>query len=259
VGSMFEAMADKIPAMLGALVAIGFVAASYFIITLDRARANSPSKDDTQTGIKIVLYGLILAGIALAATGVDGLLAYMLGGFKGGSIYIRAAIAPIIVGAAVVLLMSKLLLPRTNAATNRQAERYAAGALAIQYGVIAIVNLAGAVNGLVLDMGWERTSGSVAGLAVNGAIAFLAINRLGSISGWTMPVAAPPQQQQFPPQGGGYPPQGGGGYPPQGGGYPPQGGGYPPQGGGYPPQGGGYPPQGGGYPPQGGGGGYPPR
>jgi hypothetical protein len=253
VGSLMEAMAEKAPMILGAITALIFVGASYFIITLDRARANSSSKDDTQVGLKLVLFGLILAGIQVAVGGVTGLLSFMLGGFKGGSLPARQDLPPIIVGSIVVLAVAKQLLPRTNAATAKQPERYLLGALAIQYGVMAIVGFDGLVSGLFLEAPWAYSSSSLAGTVVSTLVALLALKRLGAHSGWTTP--APVQPAQYPPTG----PQGGG-YPPQGGGYPPQGGGYPPQGGGYPPQGGGYPPQGGGYGPQGGqGGGYPPR
>jgi hypothetical protein len=249
--------------MAGALAAFVFVGAAYFIITLDRQRANSPSKDDTQIGIKLVLYGLILAGISLAVAGITGFLAFVFSGAKGGSLPIRAAFPPILVGVGVVAAVAKVLLPRTNAATFKQPERYLLGALALQYGVFAILGISGVLNGVFLEYPWIMTSSSLASTIVSAALAFVAINRFGATSGWTMPAPPPPMQyppQGGPPPGGGYPPQGGG-YPPQGGGYPPpQGGGYPPpQGGGYPPQGGG--PQGGGYPPQGGGpqgGGYPP-
>ena len=254
MGSAFESMADKLPALMGAFAAVLFVGASYFILTLDRARANSPSKDDTQAGIKLVLYGLVLAGIVTAVTGLDGLVGYMLAGFKGGSGPVKMALPSIIVGALAVLVVAKALLPRTNADTQRQPERYLLAALGIQFGVLTLADFNGLLTGLFNDMPWAFNAGNLAGIAIFGAVAFLAIKRLGSISGWITPAPAPPppqQQQGYPPQGGGYPPQGGG-YPPQGGGYPPQGGGYPPQGGGYPPQGGG------GYPPQGGGG-YPPR
>lgn len=240
--------------ILGTVAAIIFVGAGYFFISLDRQRANSVTKDDTQVGLKLVLYGLVLAGISIAAGGVTSLLSFIFGGFKGGSLPIRQALPPIVVGALVVLIVAKALLPRTNAATQKQPERYLLGALGIQYGVVAILSVNGLLNGLFLEAPWAYTSGSLASVAVSGAVAFLAITRFGAVAGWTAPP--PPQPpMQYPPQGGGYPPPGGG-YPPQGGGYPPQGGGYPPQGGsGYgPPQGGG------GYgPPQGGSGGYPPR
>jgi hypothetical protein len=253
-------MGKELPAgLLGAIAAILFVGAAYFFISLDRQRATSPSKDDNQVGIKLVMFGLVLAGIQLASQGVTGFLAYVFSGAKGGSLPIRAAIPPILVGGAVVIAVVKVLLPRTNAATHKQPERYLLGALGLQYGVFAILGISGVLNGIFLEAPWQYTSGSLASTIVAAAIGFLAINRFGAVSGWTMPTPPPPAPMQYPPQGG---PPPGGGYPPQGGGYPPQGGGgYPPQGGGgYPPQGGGgYPPQGGGgYPPQGGGG-YPPR
>lgn len=249
-------------AILGTVAAIVFVGAGYFFISLDRQRATSTSKDDTQVGLKLVLYGLVLAGISIAAGGVTTLLSFIFGGFKGGSLPIRQALPTIIVGALVVVLIAKAMLPRTNAATQKQPERFLLGALGIQYGVLAIIAVNGLLSGLFLEAPWAYTSSNLASVAVSGAIAFLAISRFGSLAGWTTP---PPAQPMYPPQGGGYPPQGG--YPPPQGGYPPPqgGGGYPPQGGGgFPPQGGGgYPPQGGGGggygPPQGGSGGYPPR
>jgi hypothetical protein len=231
-------------------VAVGFVGASYFIITLDRQRATSASKDDTQVGIKLVLWGLVIAGLGLAVGGVDGFLAFALGGFKGGSMGARVAIPSILVGGGTALVGRMVLLPKTNNATMKQPERYALGLIGLYYSIQALVGINTALTGVFTDSPWSATSHGLADALAYGAIGFLAIVMLGQKSGWTVSaprMPGPPQGGQgYPPQGGGYPPQGGG-YPPQGGGY---GGGYPPQGGGYPPQGGGYPPQGGGYPPQ---------
>ncbi|HEU0033060.1 MAG TPA: hypothetical protein VFQ53_20650 [Kofleriaceae bacterium] len=248
--SILAALTSYVPVA----VAIGFVAFSYFIITLDRQRATSPSKDDTQVGIKLVLYGLVIAGVGLAASGLDQLLGYMLGGFKGGSMPIRFALPSIIVGAVVVLIMWLVLMPKTNAATHRQPERYALGLLALVYGALAIAGINQVLTGVFTEASWQITSRGLSSTLVFGAIGFLALIMLGSRSGWAGPqpparMPGPGPQGQsggYPPQGGGYPPQGGYG---QGGGYNPQGGGYPPQGGGYPPQGGGYGQGGGGYPP----------
>ena len=217
---------------VGIILPVVFVGVGYLYLSLDRQRANSPNKDDTQVGLKLVLWGLVIAGVVIAAGGVTQLLAYIFGGFKGGSGPIRQAMPTIIVGAVVVLGVAKAMLPRTNNAKERQAERYALGLLGVAFGVQAIVALNGLVSGLFLSYPWAVTSGSLASLAVTGAVTVLAVNRFGAMSGWVqMAPPAPPAQ---------FPPQQGGGYPPQGGGYPPQGGGYPPQGGGYPPQGGGY-------------------
>lgn len=233
-----------LPLIEALALAVGFIVFAYLVVTLDRRRENSPSKDDTQVGIKLVLYGLTLAGVTIAASGVQELLAYVLGGFKNGAQPIKAAIPPIIVGGGAAFAIITMLLPRTNSKTHAQAERYAVGMLAAVYGAAAIGSASGFLTGLFNSFPWQMTSGSLASLLVAGGIGFLAINRLGQLSSWSAPVRpAPPM---MPP---GYPPQQGGGYPPQGGGYPPQGG-YPQQGGGYPPQGGGYPPQGGGYPPR---------
>jgi len=232
---------------LGAFAAMAFLGVAYFLLTLDRQRATSLSKDDTQAGLKLVLYALILAGISMAAMGLIELLSYMLGGFKGGSGPIKSSLPSILVGALTVLIVAKALLPRTNAATMHQPERYLAGTLGLGFGIAALTGVDVLLHGLFNDAPWNANAGALSIIVVSGAITLFSIQRFGSLSGWTSPAPAappPPQQPGYPPQGGGYPPQGGG-YPPQGGGYPPQGGGYPPQGGGYPPQGGGYPPQGG--------------
>ena len=260
MGSMMEMAAERIPTLLGLLSAIAFVFAAYFVITIDRGRATSPHKDDTQVGIKLVLFGFLLAGLQIAVGGADQLLSYVFGGFKGGSLPVRAAMPSILVGGVVIAVVAKLLLPRTNAETFRQAERYMLGVVALQYGVIAILGLSGIVTGVFMEAKWAYLSGSVATTLVSGAVGFLALSRFGAASGWVQPAPPPaPPAYGGPPQGGyGGPPQGGYGAPPQGGygGPPPQGGGY----GGPPPQGGGYgPPGGGGFPPPGGGGGYPPR
>jgi hypothetical protein len=242
-------------------IAVLFVGASYFIITLDRMRDNSPSKDDTQVGIKLVLWAFIIAGIGMAAGGIYALLYFALSGFGGGFGAIRGSLAPLVVGSGVVVFFGLVLLPKTNNATMKQAERYAFGMLGFSYGIQAVYEMLQVINGVFVSASWAGISGGLTGVLVHGSIGFVAIIMLGSKSGWTGP--SPPQRMmQMPGQGGGQPPPQQG-YPPQGGGYPPQGGGYG-GGGGYPqgggggyPQGGGggYPPQGGGY---GGGGGYPP-
>ncbi len=249
-----ELMMGLSPAsILAAGVAVAFLAFGYFVLSLDRQRATSPSRDDTQAGLKLVLFALALYGVGTAAGGLQALLGSILGGLKEGSAAIKGTVPSIIVGSVLVVVIVKLLLPRTNATTQKQPERYFLGALAVTFGVFALIQVNALLTGLFNSFPWSANASALAGTLIGGAVLFVAISRFGALSGWTMPVAPPPMAPtpHYPPQGGGYPPQGG--YPP-GGGYPPQGGG------GYPPQGGGgYPPQGGGgYPPQGGGG-YPPR
>ncbi len=248
--------------VVGMAVAIGYAFFALVVITLDRFRANSTSKDDTQVELKIVLFGLALMGLFIASDGVTSLVAAITSGFKGGGESIKVALAPIAVGAGAFAAIALGLLPRTNSSTARSAEALALLTVALYFGTSAIGSAYLFLTNLVMSGPWAGGAGALARLIVDGALGFLALNRLGALAGWAAPVRPPPPLYP-PPQGGGYPPQGGG-YPPPGGGYPPQGGGgYPPQGGGgYPPQGGGgYPPQGGGgFPPQGGGGGgYPPR
>lgn len=232
---MDRAIVHSVMQVIPIAAAIAFIGVSYFVITIDRTRPNSPSKDDTQVGIKLVIWAFIIAGVGLATGGVDAILAYVLGGFKASSLVLRGALGPLVVGAGVVVLFWLVLLPKTNNASLRQCERYALGVVGFAYGIQAVVELSEAISGVFTSAAWGEISGSMSGALVHGAVGFLAIVLLGSRSGWTSPP--PPMRMPYPP-----PQQQGGGYPPQGGGYPPQGGGYPPQGGGYPPQGGGYPP-----------------
>ncbi len=252
--------------MFGALEALGafmfvpfFVIFGYWFLCFWDRRDDRPSKDDKQLGTKLVLWGFIIGGVTMVLMGAFGLIAFILGGFKGGFGVIKGALATIVSGGAVAGAFALLFLPRTNNATQPQVERFAMGLFGMGTGVAAVIGLHMLITSVFFAKGWRTDiAPSLAMLAVYGAGAGFALLRHGKLSGWTEPVRpAMPSA----PAGGGY--QQGGGYPPaQGGGYPPaQGGGYPPQGGGYPPQGGGgYPPQGGGgYPPQGGGGGYPPQ
>jgi hypothetical protein len=229
--------------------AIAYAFLALIIITLDRFRANSASKDDTQVELKILLFGLALMSLAIASEGVTGLVSAVTSGFKSGGDGVKAALAPIAVGVGAFAAIMLALLPRTNSSTVRTAEVLALLVAGLYYGASAIASAYGFLGNLVMSGPWSAGSGALAKLLVDGAIGVLALSRLGALSGWVTPVRpSAPMPPQYPP-GGGYPPPGGG-YPPQGGGYPPPGGGYPPQGGGYPPQGGGYPPQGGGYPPR---------
>jgi hypothetical protein len=230
--------------------AIGYAFLALIVITLDRFRAGSASKDDTQVELKILLFGLALMSLAIASDGVTGLVTAVTSGFKTGAEGVKSALAPIAVGVGAFAAITLAVLPRSNSSTVRTAEAIALLTAGLYYGATAIASAYGFLGNLVMSGPWAAGAGALATLLVHGAIGVIALSRLGALSGWVTPVRpSVPMPPQYPPPGGGYPPPGGG-YPPQGGGYPPQGGGYPPQGGGYPPQGGGYPPQGGGYPPR---------
>jgi len=234
---------------VAAALIVGFVVTAYFLVTLDRRRDGAPSRDDPQVGIKLVLWGLLVGAVVMAAGGAESLLAFVLGGFKGGWAKMRDPLATIAAAGAVGAGVYMLFLPKTNHLERPYAERLALGALGALLGASALLSLDSFLGALLAGKPWAEIAAGLAGVGVNGGLALLAVTRLGAMSGWRM-APRMPQMPMAPPMTG----QPQGGMPPLGGGYPPQGGGYPPQGGGYPPQGGGYPPQGGGYPPQGGGG-----
>ena len=267
-------------------MALAFFVGAYFFAVWDSRKADA--EEDGQIGLKIVLYTLAIGALGVAAGGVDTLVHYIFSGAKTGTPAIKSGAAGLVAGGLVLAGIVVALLPRTITQDRPKVLRMTLGFVAAMTGSFAIVFFGMFVSMMINGSGapWAAKAQPLASFLTYGAIGFLALNKLGAMSGWVAPVRPmapqggipqssgyppqqsgsvpqaggyPPQGGGYPPQGGGMPPQGGGGYPPQGGSVPPQGGGYPPQGGGVPPQGGGYPPQGGGVPPQGGGGGYQPR
>ncbi len=263
------------------------LAAAYFFLFWERRGDDSPNKDDTQVGLKLLVYMMMIFGLALAAGGLTRVLYYLLGGAKP-SIIIKGALGTLITGVAMFAAMYWWFFPRTNAGQYTKIERFAVGWVAGVAGVITILALESLLSGLFTGLAWKPSqnassmpnAANLAELIVFGGLAFLSLTRFGAMSGWVAPVRQPRlpagfQQQQGYGQpamqqpaygqpahpGEGYPPQSnaplGGGAPPAGSapqqGFPPQGGSAPQQGGGgFPPQSGGAPQQGGGFPPQGG-------
>jgi len=216
---------------LMAAAAIAFVAVAYLVITLDRRRDASPSRDDAQVGIKLVIWGLMLAAVLFAADATQDLLAFVLGGFKGGWSVMRGPIASLVAAGAVGGAVYLMFLPRTNNNERTQVERLGVGTLAVMLGVGALVSLDAFLNALLGGKPWAEIAAGLAGVGVHGGLGLLAITRLGALSGWR---AAAPRIPQMPMQ----PPMSGTPMPPTGTGMPPLGGGYPPTSGGYPPTGG---------------------
>tara|TARA_R110002073_G_scaffold24260_4_gene81927 strand:- start:16859 stop:17683 length:825 start_codon:yes stop_codon:yes gene_type:complete len=255
---------------IGVTLALAFFVGAYFFAVWDSRREGAEA--DGQIGLKLVLYTLILGALGVAVGGADTLLHYMVSGAKTGTPAIKAGIAGLAAGGLILAGLVMMMLPRTNTDEHPKVLRMVLGYVSAISGSAAIIFFSLFVTSMIMGGGsWVGKSGMLAHLITYGAVAYLALNKLGTMSGWTAPSRPAQMTQQggggYPPQGG-MPPQQGGGYPPQagmpqqqGGGYPPQGGMPPQQGGGYPPQGGMPPQQGGGYPPQGGGGGggYPPQ
>jgi hypothetical protein len=273
-GPYLETLANPFSFAALALIVLG-----YFFIVWDKRKDESANKDDGQVGLKLVLYAIGLFSLGIAAGAVTGILGWAIAGAKSaagasGSAPLKVGIGGLVAGGGGLAAVMLMFLPRTNTHQYPQIERYALGAVAVLTGMGTLMGLNKFLSFLLgAAPGWPPKAHALANLVVMGGVAFLALNRFGSLSGWTAPakpvMPSMPQgygQQPGFPQQGQIPQQQQGGYPmpqQQQGGYPPQGGGQmPPQqgGGGYPPQGGGYPPQGGGggLPPPGGGG-YPPR
>lgn len=206
-----------------------FILIGYAFLSLDRRREGSPSRDDGQVGIKLLLFALLASSALFAASGAEAVLAFVLGGFKGGWDAVRGPLATVLAlgGAGVAVYL--LLLPRTNHLERPQVERLAIGLVGAVAGASALVGANSFIGNLLATKPWGEISSELAAVGVWGGAAVLAIIRLGTLSGWRAIPQVPqmPMMQQPPMMGGQPPPTQG--MPPLGGGYPPQGGGRPGQ------------------------------
>lgn len=189
----------------GLILTLMFVGIGYVAIFIDRMRAASPNRDDGQVGLKLVVYGLAMTGLALVALGVVRLLSTILGGFHDFVHAVRINVPAIIVGAGVLVGLVKMVLPRTNYLTFRQVERYATGLLALEYGIASIVIVYFLLTDIFLAGSWSEISDEAARAVVYVVIAGAALMRFGSASGWSMPVRPmppppPPAQSEPVPQ-----------------------------------------------------------
>jgi hypothetical protein len=206
------------------MVALVFALLSYLLLTIDRRRDGSPSRDDNQIGLKVLLFSTLAVATLLAAEGTRELLAFILGGFKGGWRAMRGPLATTIAGGAIAGAIYFLLLPRTNHTEKPQAERLAVGMVGAWLGGAAVAALAAFLEAVLSGSSWRTISDALATIGVAGGVAILMILRLGALSGWRAMPRVPPMPMSPPMTGqppGGYPP---GSMPPLGGGYPPQGG-----------------------------------
>jgi hypothetical protein len=210
-----------------------FVVVAYVLLSLDRRREGSPVRDDGQLGLKVLLFGALGVAVLLAAAGTRDVLAFILGGFKGGWKTLRGPLATAISGGGIGAAIYFLLLPRTNHMEKPQVERIMVGMTATWLGAGALASVSVFLNAILAGKPWAEISDALASVGVGGGVTVLLLLRLGALSGWRAIPRVPPMPMA-PPMSGGYPPQGPGQpMPPLGGGYPPaSSGGYSPPGGG---------------------------
>jgi hypothetical protein len=169
-----------------------FAVLGYFYILLDRRREDSLSKGDGQVGIKLVLCGFVLLGLATAATGVVGLLNFILSGFKETGM-LKAAFAGIVSGAAIAGLSFALGVRRTNTDKFPQVARFSAAIVALGAGLMAASSFTTLINALFLGGGWEGIRVSLSPLVTFGALAVGSLMMHARMSGVVVAVQAAPQ------------------------------------------------------------------
>jgi hypothetical protein len=202
-------------ALMGAFIVVGYLAT-----VLDRRRETSPSRDDTQVGIKLVLFGFVIVGFLVLTGGLEQLFAFILGGFKP-TMTLKLGLAGLLTGGVVAAAAAFVALPRTNNKAMPQIERYAFGTIAAVAGLGATMALHAVLTGVFTSAPWKAVAGELAQLFAHALVALFALTRHGGLSGWGR--AAPPQGYPQPGYGQGFPPtqqgfpSGQQGFPPQGG------------------------------------------
>jgi len=203
-GDMAAAMAAQAAQQvtLGILAAVVlWAAAVYFYLFWDRRRDDSKNKDDGQVGLKVIIYSFLLFTLVLGAQGLNDVLQFLLAGAKN-TPQIKTGLANLLAGGALFAAAWFMLLPRTNAKDYPQTERYAIGAVALGAGLTTFAAFNGLLTSLFTGANWKLTSsGHFAHLIVWGALAFLALFRLGQMSNWTAPARMSSMPPGFPPAG----------------------------------------------------------
>lgn len=179
------------PATIAAAVP-AFAVLGYFYILLDRRSDDSISKGDGQVGIKLVLCGFILLGLATASLGVVGLLNFILGGFKDTG-ELKSAFAQVAAGGIIGGASFALGLLRTNTEKHPQAARFSFGVVSLAAGLSASMALIALLNAVFLSAGWEAIRGSLAMLITYGVIAVLSILFHAKMSGIVAAIQSAPQ------------------------------------------------------------------
>src|SRR5690606_13723206 len=85
---------------LGVRLALMFLVGAYFFAIWDARRPDA--EEDGQIGIKVVLYTLAIAALAVAAGGANTLLHYLVSGAKTGTPAIKSGLSGLVSGGLIL-------------------------------------------------------------------------------------------------------------------------------------------------------------
>jgi hypothetical protein len=162
-----------------------------YLFTAWERRREGADDSDTQVGLKLVLYTLMVVALGMAASGLSAAAFWLVSGTQAGFDTLKGGLGSIIAGGGVLVALFLLVLPRTNAATETRSSRFFLGYVAAVSGLIAIASIDSLANSLIYWSDWASVAGPLSSVIVYGGLAFLALNRFGVLSGWTAPVRAP--------------------------------------------------------------------
>ena len=202
------ALAPSIPGMdgLGGSIAAGMaipVAGAIYVLLFwgQRSSTECSWKEDDQIGLKVIVGTLIMVGVALFASGLQGFLHLMLT-FKEFVPRLKAALPDLLVGAIVVGGAIMFAVPKTNHEQQPKALRLVAGAIALVGAVATVVGFDSLLKTVFNWPDWHRVAGELTSLltsaVVFGGSGYLYAKMVGvEVPDIPMPADAGAAQQQY--------------------------------------------------------------
>ncbi len=176
------------PTAMAVSMGIAFIAFGYLVVTLDRRREESRSRDDDQVGFKLALWAILIAAVLTAGEAFGDLLAFALGGFDG---HWEDATGHLLASAAATVVVAKVFLPKTNNADKPQIERFGLGTILALAGIRGLLGLDQTLVDTFDADGWTTISKGLATTVAAIGLALLTGWRYGALSGAR--IKAPPK------------------------------------------------------------------
>ncbi len=176
------------PTAMAVSMGIAFIAFGYLVVTLDRRREESRSRDDDQVGFKLGLWAILIAAVLTAGEAFGDLLAFALGGFDG---HWEDPTGHLLASAAATVVVAKVFLPKTNNADKPQIERFGLGTIMALAGIRGLIGLDQTLVDTFDADGWTTISKGLSTTLAAVGLALLIGWRYGALSGAR--IKAPPK------------------------------------------------------------------
>lgn len=182
--------------------------AIYVLLVWDARRAGSNAAADEHLGLKTVAASVAIAGVAMASTGLYGLLLVLLT-FSDFMARVKSTLPDLVTGAAALIAALFVIMPRTNVAQFPKAKRLMAGAIAVGATTATLAGLSSLIREVIVWTSWDVVAQSLSMFAVAAIVLGASMGALMKMSGVSTQNLTAQPRQPGPPAGGspGYPPQ----------------------------------------------------